>query len=138
MPLHEMRVAFYSKYIVFHKLCKTYIFAYAKVYVLHKYMFLHMQKYIPCTKHIVCVCKIYSFANVYGFARSRPTWDKPYHEKPLNTAIQGLLQPQGELYPIQTILNHRTRNQLLEFHTNFYEIIGSDFLVQGNFKHIQF
>ena len=41
--------------IVFHKLCKTYIFAYAKLYVyfLHKYMFLHMQKYIPCTKHVV-------------------------------------------------------------------------------------
>ena len=32
---------------------QTYIFAYAKLYVLHKYMFLHMQKYIPCTKHIV-------------------------------------------------------------------------------------
>ena len=53
VSLHEMRVAIYSEYMVFHKLCKTYIFAYAKLYVLHKYMFLHMQKYIPCTKHIV-------------------------------------------------------------------------------------
>ena len=63
---------FYSKYVVFHKLDKTYSFAYAKLYVLQKYrpMFLHMHKYIPCTKHIVCICKIYSFANVYGFARS--------------------------------------------------------------------
>ena len=48
-----MHITFYSKYIVFHELCKTYIFAYAKLYVLYKYMFLHMQKYILCTKHIV-------------------------------------------------------------------------------------
>ena len=29
--------------------------------------------------------------------------------------IQGLLQPQEELYPIQPICNHRSRDQLLEF-----------------------
>ena len=51
---------------------------------------------------------------------------------------RGLLQPQGELYPIQTIFNHRSRDQLLEFHTSFYETISSEFLVQGNFKHTQF
>ena len=54
------------------------------------------------------------------------------------TINQGLLQPQGELYPIQTIFNHRSRDQLLEFRTSFYETISSEFLVQGNFKHTQF
>ena len=49
-----------------------------------------------------------------------------------------LLQPQGELYPIQTIFNHRSRDQLLEIRTIFYETIISEFLVQGNFKHTQF
>ena len=48
-----MRVAFYSKYIVFHKLCKTYIFAYAKLYVLHKYMFAY--------------AKVYTLYKTYGF-----------------------------------------------------------------------
>ena len=37
----EVRVGFYSKYIVFHKLCKTYNFAYAKYVVLLMYMVLH-------------------------------------------------------------------------------------------------
>ena len=54
---------------------------------------------------------------------------------PLN---QGLLQLQGELYPIQTIFNHRSRDQLLEFCMSFYETISSEFLGQGNFKHTQF
>ena len=36
------------------------------------------------------------------------------------TINQGLLQPQGELYPIQTIFNHRSQDQLLEFRTSFY------------------
>ena len=54
------------------------------------------------------------------------------------TINQGLLQPQGELYPIQTIFNHRSRDQLLEFCTSFYETLSSEFLVQGNFKHTQF
>ena len=33
---------FLFKIYVFHKLCKMYIFTYAKLYVLHKYMFLHV------------------------------------------------------------------------------------------------
>ena len=57
---------------------------------------------------------------------------------PWETIKQGLLQPQGELYPFQTIFNHRSRDQLLEFRTSFYETISSEFLVQGNFKHTQF
>ena len=62
----------------------------------------------------------------------------PRQTKPWETINQGLLQPQGELYPIQTIFNHRNRDQLLEFRTSFYETISSGFLVQGNFKHTQF
>ena len=60
------------------------------------------------------------------------------HTIPWNTINQELLQPQGELYPSWLIFNHRSRNQLLEFHTSFYETISSEFLVQGNFKHTQF
>ena len=37
----------------------------------------------------------------------------------------------GTLYPIQTIFNHRSRDQLLEFRSSFYETISSEFLVQG-------
>ena len=63
-----MRVAFYSKHIVFHKLCKTYIFciykticfaqvyvfAYAKVYTLYKkYLVLHMQNNIILRMYMV-------------------------------------------------------------------------------------
>ena len=62
----------------------------------------------------------------------------PRQTIPWETINQGLLQPQGELYPIQTIFNHRSRDQLLEFRTSFYETISSEFLVQGNFKHTQF
>ena len=62
----------------------------------------------------------------------------PRQTIPWETIYQGLLQPQGELYPIQTIFNHRSRDQLLEFRTSFYETISSEFLVQGNFKHTQF
>ena len=40
-----MHVAFCSKYLVFHKLHKTYIFAYAKLYVLHKYVFAYAKVY---------------------------------------------------------------------------------------------
>ena len=57
---------------------------------------------------------------------------------PLETINQGLLQPQGELYPIQTILNHCSQDQLLEFCTSFNETISRGFLVQENFKHTQF
>ena len=71
MPLHEMRVAFYSKYIVFPKLCKTYIFAYSKLYVLHKYMFLHMQKYIHCTKHSFAYTK-YIVLRMYMVLHAAP------------------------------------------------------------------
>ena len=54
------------------------------------------------------------------------------------TINQGQLRTQRELYPIQTIFNHRSRDQLLEFRTSFYEIISSEFLVQENFKHTHF
>ena len=54
------------------------------------------------------------------------------------TINQGLLQLQGELYPIKTIFNHRSRDQLLELCTSFYETISSEFLFQGNFKYTQF
>ena len=40
--------------------------------------------------------------------------------------------------PYSDHINHRSRDQLLEFRTNFYETISSEFLVQGNFKHTQF
>ena len=60
----------------------------------------------------------------------------PRQTIPWETINQGLLQ--GEMYPIQTIFNHRSRDQLLEFRTSFYETISSEFLVQGNFKHTQF
>ena len=62
----------------------------------------------------------------------------PRQTIPWETIYQGLLQPQGELYPIQTIFNHRSRDQLFEFRTSFYETISCLFLVQGNFKHTQF
>ena len=62
----------------------------------------------------------------------------PRQTIPWETINQGLLQPQGELYPIQTIFNHRSQDQLLEFRTSFYKTISSEFLVQGNFKHTQF
>ena len=62
----------------------------------------------------------------------------PRQAIPWETINQGLLQPQGELYPIQTIFSHRSWDQLLEFCTSFYETISSEFLVQGNFKHTQF
>ena len=70
------------------------------------------------------------FADHCGPRQTIPAWE--------TTINQGLLQPQKELYPIQTIFNHRSRDQLLGFRTSFYEIISSEFLVQGNFKHTQF
>ena len=54
---------------------------------------------------------------------------------PWNTINQGLLQPQGELYPSQPIFNHRSWHHLLKFRMTFLETISSQFLVQGNFKH---
>ena len=62
----------------------------------------------------------------------------PRQKIPCETINQGLLQPQGELYPIQTILNHRSQDQLPEFRMSFYETISSEFLVQRTFKHTQF
>ena len=62
----------------------------------------------------------------------------PRQTIPWEAIHQELLQPQGELYPIQTTFNHRSRDQLLEFRTSFYETISSEFLVQRNFKHTQF
>ena len=52
--------------------------------------------------------------------------------------LQGLLQPQGELYPNQSIFNHHSWDQLLEFRTSFYATISRELLVQGDFKHTQF
>ena len=39
----------------------------------------------------------------------------PIQIKPRDTINQGRLQPKGELYPIQTIYNHHSQDQLLEF-----------------------
>ena len=39
----------------------------------------------------------------------------------LETSNQRLLQPQGDLYPIQTKPNHRSQDQLLEFRTSFFK-----------------
>ena len=49
------------------------------------------------------------FADYYG----------PRQTIPWETIDQELLQPQGELYPSQTIINHRSQNQLLEFGMSF-------------------
>ena len=76
---------------------------------------------IPCSHSTLNICSLTAVAK-----------SKPYHEKPFN---QRLLQPQGALYPIQTIIN---RYQLLEFGTSFHETIGKEFIVQENFKHTQF
>ena len=62
----------------------------------------------------------------------------PRQTIPWEIINRGLLQPQGVLYPIQTIFNHHSWDQLLEFRTSFYETISSEFLVQENFKHTQF
>ena len=62
----------------------------------------------------------------------------PRQTIPWDTINQGLLQPKGELYPIQTIINHRSRDQLLEFRTSFYETISSECFVQWNLKHTQY
>ena len=52
----------------------------------------------------------------------------PRQTIPWETINQGLLQPQGELYPIHTIFNHRSQDQLFEFRTSFYETISNFFL----------
>ena len=74
-------------------------------------------------------------STLYSCSLTTVAQDKPYHEE---TISQGLLQPQRELYPTQTIFNHRSRDQPLEFRTSFYETIICEFLVQGNFKQINF
>ena len=51
---------------------------------------------------------------------------------------QGLLQPQGELHPIQTIFNHCSQGQLLEFCSSFSRQLALSSLSKGNFKHTQF
>ena len=55
-----------------------------------------------------------------------------------STLLMELFMICGHLYPIQTIFIHRSRNQLLEFRTSFYETISSELLVQGNFMHTLF
>ena len=80
------------------------------------------------------------FDTLYRCSLTTVAQDKPYH--PWKTIKQGLLQPQGELYPIPTIFNHRSQDQLLEFCTrqlavsslskgisstlNFQKSIGTD------------
>ena len=104
------------------------------------YYFVHVYKkkkkkqvIVSALCHLLCNSKrpqhtLQMFVDHCG-PRQTITWE---------TINQGLLQPQGELYPIQTIFNHRSRDQLLEFRTSFYETISSEFLVLGNFKHTQF
>ena len=82
-----------------------------------------------------CFVIPHGLSTLYRCLLTTVAQSKSYHEKPFN---HRLLQPQGALYPIQTILNHHSRDKLLEFRSSFHETIGSDFLVQGNFKHIQF
>ena len=68
-------------------------------------------------------------STLYGPSLTTMAQSIPYHEKPFN---QGLLQPQGALYPIhQTIIKRPSRKQLLEFRTRFHETISSVFLVEG-------
>ena len=66
--------------------------------------------------------------------------DKPYNEIPLETAAtaRGALPYTVTPGPIQTILNHHRRDQLLVFRTSFHEKISSEFLVEKNVKHTQF
>ena len=61
--------------------------------------------------------------------------DKQHHEKPL---IRDCCNHKGRCTLNQTIFNHRSQDQLLEFRMSFYETISSEFLVQRNFKHTQF
>ena len=51
----------------------------------------------------------YGLSTLYRCSLTTVAQTKPYHEKPFN---QGLLQPQGALYSFQTIINHRSRNQI--------------------------
>ena len=78
----------------------------------------------------------HSFSTLYRCSLTTVAQSKPYHEKPFN---QRLLQPQGELYPIQTIINHCSRDQLLQFPMSFHETINKQWVsCPRNFKHTQF
>ena len=57
---------------------------------------------------------------------------------PWETINQGVLQPHWKLYHIQTIINYRSRDQLLKFRTSFHETISSEFFFQKTFKQTQF
>ena len=57
---------------------------------------------------------------------SLTTSNGPRQIIPWDTVNQGLLQPQWELYHIQTIFDHRSWDQLLGFRKSFYETISSD------------
>ena len=81
------------------------------------------------------LCIPHGLSTLYRYSLTTVAQSKPYHQKPFN---QGLLHPQGALYRIQTIINQRSQDQLLEFRTSFHKTISSEFLVQGNFKHTQF
>ena len=59
----------------------------------------------------------------------------PRQAIPWETINQGLLSPQGELHPIQTMFNHRSQDQLLEFCKSFYETISMQWVpCPGEFK----
>ena len=61
--------------------------------------------------------------------------DKPYHKKPLN---RDWCNHKGSCTLLQTIINHRSRGQLLQFRPSFYQKISCEFLVQGNFKYTHY
>ena len=42
------------------------------------------------------------------------------------------------LFVFLCLINHRSRDQHLEFRTSFHKTISSEFLIQGNFKHTHF
>ena len=81
-----------------------------------------------------CYVIPHSLSTLYRCSLTTVAQDKPYHEKPLIRDCFNHKYP----VPFQTIFNHHSRDQLLEFCTSFYETISSEFLVQGNFKHTQF
>ena len=55
----------------------------------------------------------------------------PRHTIQWKTIKEGLMQPQGELYPCLSILNHRNRDQLLEFCTSSMRQLAVNSLSKG-------
>ena len=58
------------------------------------------------------LCIPHGLSTLYRCLLTTVAQSKPYHEKPFD---QGLLQPQGALYPIQTIINHSSRTSSSSF-----------------------